>query len=242
MDSSFNLFDLGIAIVIGVSALLSFYRGFIREIFSLGGWVVASLATLTFLEPATRWVKPHVGSAAVASGIAAIGLFFLTLILFSIVTGLIFKILKPGEKVGLLDNLVGLSFGVARGVLMVAIGFFILTKFFTNEKDYPKMVQQSFARPYAEKAATWIATLAPDYLDKILAAESGTKKPRIEKNDPNSSKFRELIQGMEKKPSPILTKNIETLNGGNTDEDMPDSALPSMEDLQQRIKQENEKK
>jgi membrane protein required for colicin V production len=233
-ETSMNLFDLGVLIIVGLSALLSFYRGFIREVLSLGGWVVASIVTLRFLEPATDFIRPQISSGPIAVAVASISLFLITLILFSIITGMVIKFLKIGEKVGLLDNLAGLCFGVARGALIIAIVFFVMTKFFTNEKDYPKVVQQAVTRPYVEQCAQWIGAMTPNTLDRIMNKKETQPSDDV---DPEVSKkqMNELIRTWDKKAS---AKH----NNRTPAEDLPTSSLPSIEDLQQRIRQENEKR
>jgi membrane protein required for colicin V production len=221
-DTSMNVFDLGVLIVIGLSAMLSFYRGFIREVLSLGGWIVASIVALRFLEPATNYLKPQIHSEPVAVAVAAIGLFLITLILFTIVTSIILKGLKPAAKVGLLDNLAGLCFGVARGVFIVSIAFFIMTKFFADEKGYPDAVKHSISRPYIAKVAEWIGTLTPDYLDKVMDKDKSSVA-----RDTDSIK-RDANQQMDQ-----LRKSMQTDTNKDT--------APSIEDLQERIRQENEK-
>ena len=221
-DTTMNLFDLGVLIIVGLSAMLSFYRGFIREVLSLGGWIVASIVSLRFLEPATAYLKPQVHSEPVAVAVAAIGLFIITLILFSIVTGLILKALKPATKVGLLDNLAGLCFGVARGVFIVAIAFFIMTKFFADEKNYPDVVKHAVSRPYVAKVAAMIGNLTPDYLDKVM-----------NKNKDALDTDKDRIKDDAKHQMDKLQKSLQ-------DHSTKDS-MPSIEDLQERIRQENEK-
>ncbi len=227
--TSMNLFDLGVLIIVGLSAMLSFYRGFIREVLSLGGWVFASFVSLRYLEPATNYIKPQVHSEPVAVGIAAIGLFLISLILFSIVTGLILKGLKPAAKVGLLDNLAGLCFGIARGVFIVSIAFFIMTKFFADPKNYPDIVKHAITRPYVEKAANYIGTLTPDYLDKVMDNNKDTMKDDGDhmKRDVNTMQHHANEQ-MEK-----LRKSMQ--------DDSNKNSMPSIEDLQERIRQENVK-
>lgn len=219
-ETSMNLFDLGVLIIVGLSAMLSFYRGFIREVLSLGGWVVASIVALRYLEPATNYIKPQIHSEPIAVAVAAIGLFLITLILFSIVTGLILKGLKPAAKVGLLDNLAGLAFGIARGVFIVSIAFFIMTKFFADPKNYPEIVQHAVSRPYVEKTANWIGTLTPDYLDKVMDKSNDPVKFDGERVK------RDANQQMDN-----LRKSIQ-------DNSTRDS-MPSIEDLQERIREEN---
>lgn len=228
-----NIFDLGVLIIVGLSALLSFYRGFVREVLSLGGWVVASIITLRFLDPATELLRPHIHSTPIAVAMAAIGLFIISLILFSILTGMAIKFLKLGEKVGLLDNLAGLCFGVARGSLVVAIAFFVMTKFFTNEEDYPDVVRTAVSRPYVEQCAQWLGSLAPEYLDKVM------KKDK----DADASDITEESGEDEKVGANPFERGVKILRPKKkeADEDLPASSLPSIEDLKKRIQEENEK-
>ena len=238
VETSMNIFDLGVLIIVGLSALLSFFRGFVSEILSLGGWLVASVVTLRFLEPATEYLKPHIGNASISVAVASIGLFLLTLISFSLITGAIVKFLNLGERVGLLDNLIGLVFGVARGSLMVAIGFFVMTKFFTNEKDYPEAVKTAISRPYVEQCAALLGRLTPDTLDKIMDKKEDTSSDDIiDDEDVEKSKkhMNELIQKWDKKAKDKLEEVV-------PEEDLPAASLPSIEDLQKRIKEENEKR
>ena len=46
IETSFNLFDTIVVVTIILSALLSFFRGFVREVLSLGAWVGASIITV----------------------------------------------------------------------------------------------------------------------------------------------------------------------------------------------------
>ena len=38
--------DIGVLIVLAISALLAFGRGFVREVLSIGAWVAAAVVTL----------------------------------------------------------------------------------------------------------------------------------------------------------------------------------------------------
>jgi membrane protein required for colicin V production len=231
MEITLNMFDLIVATVIGLSALLSFFRGFLREIFSLAGWAVAAIVTLRFLEPASGFVKPHVGSEVMASGIAAVGLFFITLVLVSVVSGLVLKFLKPAAKIGLFDNLAGLAFGVARGVLIIALGYFMMSVVIA-EKNYPDWIKTSASKPYVERCTHWIAEFAPAYLDKIAGS-----KDKGELSEETKKGVDALIQTFDSGKERI----VEGAEDAAQTIEEKSSELPSMEDLQQRIKEENER-
>jgi len=53
-----NALDYAWLAVLGLSVLLGLWRGVIRELFSLAGWVLAILAALTFTADAAA-LLPH---------------------------------------------------------------------------------------------------------------------------------------------------------------------------------------
>lgn len=166
VETSLNMFDLIVIAVVGLSALLSFFRGFIREVLSLGAWIGASVITLYYFADVTEWIRPKVNSDIVASGLASIGTFMVALIVISLFTRFLGKYVKSGSDVGVLDNLLGMTFGAARGILLCAIGFFIMTTVIA-EDDYPEWIEKAMTRPYVEKAAEWLAEVAPDYMEDL---------------------------------------------------------------------------
>lgn len=172
VETSLNMFDLIVIAVVGLSALLSFFRGFIREVLSLGAWIGASVITLYYFADVTEWVRPKVNSDIVASGLASIGTFMVALIVISLFTRFLGKYVKSGSDVGVLDNLLGMSFGAARGILLCAIGFFIMTTVI-SEDDYPDFVKNAITRPYVEQAAEWLAEVAPDYMEDLTPLKEG---------------------------------------------------------------------
>ncbi len=230
-DLPINMFDIIVLTVVGLSALLSFFRGLFKEVFSLSGWAVAAVVSLRFLEPAANYIKPHVGSAPIATGIAAVGLFFITLVLISILSGLLLKVLKPAAKIGLIDNLGGLAFGVARGALIVVLGYFIMS-IVVGEKNYPKWITEAYSKPYVERGAQELKDFAPEYLDKLTGKKPGEKTL----GDEAEKHLNTVIEHMER------TKDATVDQVRDTEEKMQNESdkMPSFEDLQQRIRQENE--
>lgn len=189
VETSLNVFDLIVLLVVGLSALLSFFRGFIREVLSLGAWIGASVITLYAFPHVAEWVRPQVNSDMVASGLAAMGTFLASLIGISIITGLLLKYVKTGADVGLFDNILGLAFGVARGVLLLAIAYFIMGVVIRPE-DQPEWIKTAKSKPYVEKAAKWVADVAPSYMDEL--------SPLKEKDaDTDDGEKPEIIRGMQ---------------------------------------------
>lgn len=212
VETSMNIFDLIVLVVVGMSALMSFFRGFAREVLSLGAWVAASIITLYSFPTVSEWIRPQVGSEGVASGLASMGVFFVSLLSLKILTGTMVKYIKPGSEVGSIDNMIGLMFGVARGILIVSVGYFAMT-LVLNESNYPEYVKQAKSRPYVEKSAAWVAKVAPDYISALTL---------------NSTERKEQTQEAKQKAH----ERAEKLRRSTDD-------MPSFEDLQRRIRDEN---
>lgn len=170
IETHLNVFDAAVIGVMTLSCLFAFFRGFIREVLSLGAWIGAAIITIYYFPAMAQKLQPHFKSAMGAAGVGTLIIYTVSLIGFSIINGIILKYVKSGTEVGMLDNLMGLLFGAARGALIISLGFFLLT-IAMPEKEYPDWLKKSMTRPYAEKGALELAKIAPDYLREISTLE-----------------------------------------------------------------------
>lgn len=167
VETAFNIFDVVVIVIVALSALLSFFRGFVKEILSLGAWMGASLITMYYFIDVAEMIQPQVKSSVVASGLAAMGTFIVALIIISIGNSILLKLFKQGKDVGLLDNVMGLCFGVLRACLLISLSYYVFS-FAVAEDDMPPWVAEAKTRPYVEQGAHLVAKLAPDYLNEII--------------------------------------------------------------------------
>ena len=116
----FSTLDLIILAVIGVSATLSLFRGFFREFFSLATWALAIWLPINYTEQFIAFLPDTVESPSARWFISAGVLFVSAMVVGSILSILIRKILGA-TGIGLVDRLLGVGIGVVRGVLIVAI-------------------------------------------------------------------------------------------------------------------------
>lgn len=180
VEAQFNVFD---SVVIGVfflSCLVAFFRGFIREILSLGAWVGAGIITLYFFPHSTEFMKNHMKNEAMAAGIGALGTYICALFGISLINSVIIRYVKTGAEVGMLDNLLGLTFGAVRGAFIVSLGFLILT-FMMPEESYPDWLKEAQTRDLAEYGARVLAKAAPEYVHDLTTLKDGIQKVADEK-------------------------------------------------------------
>jgi membrane protein required for colicin V production len=135
----FTIIDGVVALIIVVSALLAYSRGFVRETMAIAGWIAAAFLAFLFAPKAEPLIReaPVIGGfisdSCELSIIAAFSaVFAVALIVMSFFTPLFSSLVKR-SALGGLDQGVGFLFGVVRGVLLVTIAFFVYNAVMTSQ-------------------------------------------------------------------------------------------------------------
>ncbi|MBV1897374.1 MAG: CvpA family protein [Rhodobacteraceae bacterium] len=135
----FTIIDGVVALIIVLSALLAYSRGFVREAMAIAGWIAAAVVAFIFspkVEPLIKEV-PVLGefiadSCELSIIVSFAAVFAVALIVVSFFTPL-FSSLVQRSALGGIDQGIGFLFGVARGILLVAIAFFIYDTVMTSQ-------------------------------------------------------------------------------------------------------------
>ena len=112
--------DYIIIAVIAVSAVIGVLRGFIREAVSLLFWVLGFGLAFAFSDVLSKQLMPFIESNAFRTGLSFLIIFLVAITIGVLVSTLSIKLI---QKTGLTstDRLLGLFFGVARGILVIAL-------------------------------------------------------------------------------------------------------------------------
>ena len=156
--------DLVILIIIFCFGLFSLFRGFIKELFSIIGWIFAIILATSCTPFVLSKIQVMLPSISLSPLIAGVLIALIVYILFRILGGLFQK--KLGKaNVSAINRSLGFLLGVAKGFALVCITIFI-TKTFLNEAEYPKWLKTSKSLPLIESMTMFAASQLPMYLQK----------------------------------------------------------------------------
>ncbi|MHB2265739.1 CvpA family protein [Aliihoeflea sp. PC F10.4] len=162
-----------------VSAMLAMVRGFSREVLSIASWVAAAAAAFYFHPLVVPFLEPYIDNAQLALFAAAAIVFFIALIIVTVITMKLADFIID-SRVGALDRTLGFVYGAARGILVVAVAFLFFSWLVgTNQ---PGWVAEAKSRPLLEGIGTWLEGVLPDdpensLLDRIGERTSGEEAP-----------------------------------------------------------------
>ena len=149
--------DLGVIVIVLISAFLSMVRGLTREVLAIGSWAAAAAAAFFFYPYVLPYVTPYIHKDIFAQGASAAIVFFATLIVVSIITVRVSDAILD-SKIGALDRSLGFLFGAARGFLLAVVAFAIYG-WLAGDKMQPEWVKTAKTRPILQQTADSIIKL-----------------------------------------------------------------------------------
>lgn len=104
--------------LLGVSILLGMWRGLVREVISLAGWIAGFWLAQEWAPQAGAWL-PLQGASEMLRYLAGFISVFLAVLVLSVLLGWMVSKLVSAVGLGLLDRLLGGVFGGLRGVVLL---------------------------------------------------------------------------------------------------------------------------
>lgn len=183
----FTIVDGVVLVIVAVSALLAYSRGFMREALAIGGWILAAIAAFYFapqVEPLIKEVpilKDLVASSSQLSILAAFAaVFAVALIVLSIFTPLVSSVVQD-SAVGPIDRGLGFLFGVARGVLLIAVALLVYQRMDLNlvevEEARSREVFEAATAELSKRLPTEVPEWARTRIDQLFGTQSAPVAP-----------------------------------------------------------------
>ena len=158
-DLPANAADLIVIAVLLVSSLLAFSRGFVRELFSVAGWVGAIFSTLygfSYVKPyARQWISIDI----LADAAAGMAIFITTLIILTLISRVLSDQIRT-LGAGSIDRSLGFLFGLLRGVIIVCLTYLLMAWILPKEEQ-PEWLCDALTIPLVEKGADQLLQLIP---------------------------------------------------------------------------------
>ena len=138
--------------------VLSIWRGFVREIISVIGLVLAFFAASRFSAEAGTLFSNWISSRTITNIAGFILIFVLVMVAVGLLGSLIRKLVHMAD-LSATDRTLGIFFGAARGMLLLGLTFLVYTAY--AKPDQPWM-QQSVLTPYVLDLSNLIGQTIPD--------------------------------------------------------------------------------
>jgi len=153
-----NFVDYILITIVGLSMVLSLWRGFVREMISLIGLVAAFLLASRL----SGQVGGFFGRWTANSTVADIAGFVLVFIIVMIVAGLVGVLICRLVDLAALtatDRTLGIFFGAARGMFLIALCFLVYTSY---SKPDVSWLKESRLTPYAINLGDMLGRMIPE--------------------------------------------------------------------------------
>ncbi len=159
-----NWLDVSILVVIAISVLISVFQGFAREALSLAAWILAIIVARTFATDLGVLFESQIETELIRYIVGFAILFIITLFLGGLVNYLVRQIIKKTGLSGT-DRMLGVFFGFARGVLIIAVLVFMGG---LSTLPQEKWWQGALLMPYFEDLVLWVSPFLPPELAEGL--------------------------------------------------------------------------
>jgi len=142
-----------------ISALLAMFRGFSREVLSVGSWVVAAVAAWLYYPAAKPFMAQYLDNDLFATAAAVGAIFVVVLIIATIITVKVADFIID-SRVGPLDRTLGFIFGAVRGLLIVVNGTIFLN--WIVGENQPDWVSNAKSKPLLDDIGERLRILMPE--------------------------------------------------------------------------------
>ncbi|MBU2534397.1 MAG: CvpA family protein [Alphaproteobacteria bacterium] len=163
-----------------LSGLLAMYRGLTREILSILSWIVAAVAVAYFVlyqKPVAQDIAQQVGAPVQIAQVAVGALIFvIVLVVVHLITSKISDTILD-SNIGMIDRILGLAFGIARGFILIVIPFMLYENFFPDPKQQLPWVRDAVTLPYIKDTGQSLRSLLVRYIpENLMNPEAGEQQ------------------------------------------------------------------
>ncbi|GAB6054212.1 CvpA family protein [Magnetospira thiophila] len=200
-----NAIDIAVALVLLLSGMLAYSRGFVHEVLSIAGWLGAIFVTiygLPLVRPYARELIPVELAADLAAGAV---LFIGSLVILSLVSRALSRGVRD-SALNVLDRSLGFLFGLIRGGVLVSLAWIALD-WAVPPEERPSWVTEARSLPLVVAGAEALKRLVPEDLAAKGATQANQTRDDVNRAMEAEKVLRQVID-------PQLRQNPETPPSG----------------------------
>ncbi|KRA53016.1 CvpA family protein [Devosia sp. Root635] len=156
-------FDVGVGVLVLISAILATARGLTREVLSLATWAGSAAVAIYMMLYHKDIAEQYIAEPIVAQVATVVVTFIVALIVLHLLTMRIADFVVD-SRIGPIDRTLGFVFGVLRGVL-IAIVITIFGTWLMADK-LPSWAAESQALPHLQSMGQTLISLLPEGLEQ----------------------------------------------------------------------------
>ena len=166
-----NWADITIICIILLSAVLSLFRGFVREVLSLVAWIVAFWAAMAFWGQVAVMLAPYIAIEFPRMVLSFLAILVGVLLVFGIINFIVGRLMASTGLSGP-DRLLGALFGMLRGAAIVTV--LVVLAGLTPLPGDPSWAQSRMLVGFQSAAVLAIGQLPPEFGKHFSYSKRGT--------------------------------------------------------------------
>lgn len=166
-------------LVMVLSGILAFLRGFVREALGIGAWIGAAFAAFTFRGLVRPFMSQLVREEWLADGLAVAAIFLVVLIVLKLVIHVLAGKVQA-SPLGGVDRSLGALFGLARGFVIAILAYVLAGLLEPDTGQWPGPVREARSLPHVADGARWVVGLLPQEYRPRVAAPPERRVPTQE--------------------------------------------------------------
>jgi len=187
-------FDIIVFSILGLSVVLSLFKGLVKEIFSLLSYLGGYLMAANYQQSFAQVFIEIIPSMPIAKLIAFIAIYIFTAIIISLIGRVVRSMIMSATKLSIFDRLIGGVVGLGKG-LVILVAFLYPIQFFPNISQ--KLTKDSQTAPYLAKVLQLINQKSAfldirGKLDNLNIDEAKEKVDELINLDDMAGKFQDL--------------------------------------------------
>ncbi|WP_156807800.1 CvpA family protein [Henriciella marina] len=163
MMGALTAFDAIVIVLLILSTVMAFARGFMRELATLGAFIAALAAAYyarLFLRDTVVRFLPEDTPAWLPDLVLFLSFFLLVYVIVAWFGANLSRSIQGVDGVGILDRVTGAAFGFARGAV-VLVFFVFLLRMALDQDRIPEWIRTAQTYPLLENGADYVEESAP---------------------------------------------------------------------------------